>query len=60
MLNPSRIDVPTIKENQLMPNKKDKNTTKDTRKPLPQSSIIGKRKEVFDLGSTKNKKKPNN
>lgn len=42
-------------------NKKDKNaTTKDTRKPLPQSSIIGKRKEVFDLGSTKDKKKPNN
>jgi|GEM_PF-4035136 len=44
-----------------MSNKKNKNTiSKDARKPLPQSSIIGKRKEIFNLNSTKDKKKPNN
>lgn len=39
-------------------NKKSKdNTTKEsTRKPLPQSSIIGKRKEIFNLNTTKDKK----
>lgn len=37
------------------------NTTKELiRKPLPQSSVIGKRKEIFDLTSAKDKKKTNN
>lgn len=41
---------------------KDKdNTTKEpTRKPLPQSSIVGKRKEIFNLNTTKEKKREYN
>lgn len=38
-------------------NKSKDNTTKEsTRKPLPQSSIVSKRKEIFNLNITKNKK----
>ena len=39
--------------------KKDKNnTTKEsTRKTLPQSSIVGRRKEIFNLNTTKEKKR---
>lgn len=39
-------------------NKKSKdNTTKESaRKPLPQSSIASKRKEIFNLNTTKDKK----
>ena len=40
-----------------MPNEnRNQNTTKDTRKPLPQSNIIGKRKEIFDLNLIKIKR----
>lgn len=44
-------------------NRKSKdNTTKSesTRKPLPQSSIVGKRKEIFNLNTTKEKKSGDN
>ena len=36
---------------------KDKDNNKEsTRKPLPQSSIVGKRKEIFNLNTIKEKK----
>lgn len=39
----------------------DKNKTKESiRKPLPQSSIVGKRKEIFNLNTTKEKNRENN
>lgn len=44
-------------------NKKSKdNTTKSEpiRKPLPQSSIVGKRKEIFNLNTTKEKNREDN
>ena len=42
-------------------NNKDKKTkTETTRKPLPQSSIVGKRKEIFNLNTTKEKKSGDN
>lgn len=43
-------------------NKKSKdNTTKEsTRKPLPQSSIVGRRKEIFNLNTTKEKNREDN
>ena len=42
-------------------NKSKDNTTKEsTRKPLPQSSIVGKRKEIFNLNTTKEKKRGDN
>lgn len=43
--------------------KKSKDTTtktEPTRKPLPQSSIVGRRKEIFNLNTTKEKKRGNN
>lgn len=43
-------------------NKKSKdNTTKSepTRKPLPQSSIVGKRREIFNLNTIKGNKRKN-
>ncbi len=40
---------------------KDKDNNKEsTRKPLPQSSIVGKRKEIFNLNTTKEKKRGEN
>lgn len=40
---------------------KDKDNNKaSTRKPLPQSSIVGKRKEIFNLNTTKEKKSGEN
>lgn len=40
---------------------KDKDINKEsTRKPLPQSSIVGKRKEIFNLNNTKEKKREDN
>lgn len=40
---------------------KDKGSNKETtRKPLPQSSIVGKRKEIFNLNTTKEKKRGEN
>lgn len=42
-------------------NNKDKKTkTETTRKPLPQSNIAGKRKEIFNLNTTKEKKSREN
>lgn len=47
-------------------NNKDKKSTDSTnksepiRKPLPQSSIVGKRKEIFNLNTTKEKKSGEN
>lgn len=48
-----------IGDNIMPTNKKSKdNITKSEsiRKPLPQSSIVGKRKEIFNLNTTKDKK----
>lgn len=40
---------------------KDKGNNKETtRKPLPQSSIVGKRKEIFNLNTTKEKNREDN
>lgn len=40
---------------------KDKDNNKEsTRKSLPQSSIVGKRKEIFNLNTTKEKKRGEN
>lgn len=44
-------------------NKKSKNTTtktETTRKPLPQSSIVGKRKEIFNLNTAKEENREDN
>lgn len=47
-----------------MPDKNNKNsdnnsTKSTTRKPLPQSDIVGRRKEIFNLNTTKEKKREN-
>ena len=40
---------------------KDKDNNKEsTRKSLPQSSIVGKRKEIFNLNTTKEKRREDN
>ncbi len=41
-------------------NKDKDNNKKSTRKPLPQSSIVGKRKEIFNLNTTKEKNREDN
>lgn len=44
-----------------MKNTQNKDNNKEsTRKPLPQSSIVGKRKEIFNLNTTKEKKSGDN
>lgn len=41
-------------------NKNKKTKTETIRKQLPQSSIVGKRKEIFNLNTTKEKKRGEN
>ena len=41
-------------------NKDNDKNKESTRKPLPQSSIVGKRKEIFNLNITKEKKRGDN
>lgn len=41
-------------------NKDKYNNKESTRKPLPQSSIVGKRKEIFNLNTTKEKNREDN
>jgi len=41
-------------------NKDNDNNKESTRKTLPQSSIVGKRKEIFNLNITKEKKRGDN
>lgn len=41
-------------------NKGKDNNKVSTRKPLPQSNIVGKRKEIFNLNTMKEKKRGEN
>ena len=56
-----KCQITRIGDNIMKNIQNDKNKTKESiRKPLPQSSIVGKRKEIFNLNTTKEKNRENN